>query len=317
MLSQLFSADHADTLLDEPGTLAVIKFGSACVPDGKLGIVPIGLGSLNGIQAEVLKYGSEDVKRGANGQIQWASSNGVMFAATWLDEDACGFMQQEVRRSYVDLVSMLRESGYPNIFRMWNFLPDINREHGDLEVYKRFCAGRHDAFTRLGILTKEFPAASAVGHHTNGAVIYALASPNPYTNFENPEQTSAYHYPREYGPRSPSFARATSVNLASQQHFFVSGTSSIIGHKTQAAGALDHQLRLTIKNIERVLSAAGSDTGTLQALRVYLRHPADLKAAKTMIDINYHGIDVNYLLADICRSDLLVEVECATTMTRA
>jgi len=311
---QFHSDTPPDTLLEEPGTLAVITFGSKCEPGKKLGITPIGLESLSGNCSEVIQYGEKPVNRGINGRVHWSQTNDVLFTAIWLDQDACGDMQQEVYQAYLDLFEMLHEAGYNTPFRMWNFIPKINEEDRDLEIYKQFCSGRHDAFCKLGITADEFPSASALGHHTQGAVIYALASTNDAIHFENPFQTSAYKYPKQYGPRSPSFARASSIELASEKHIFVSGTSSILGYETRAAGLLHDQLTITVDNIKRLLLSITDDVKKLTTVRVYLRHAADLASAKSLIGEAYKDIDTHYLLADICRSDLLVEVEVTSKL---
>ena len=311
---QFYSDIPPKKLIEEPGTLAVITFGSECEPGQKLGIIPIGLESLSGNDSEVIQYGEKPVTRGINGRVHWSQTNDVLFAAIWLDQEACGDMQQEVYKAYLDLFEMLREAGYNHPFRMWNFIPKINEENRDLEVYKQFCSGRHNAFTQLGITSDEFPSASALGHQRQGAVIYALASTNNATHFENPFQTSAYKYPKQYGPRSPSFARASSIELASQKHIFVSGTSSILGYETRAEGLLHDQLTITVDNIRRLLLSITDEAKKLTTVRVYLRHADDLTSAKSLISEAYKDIDANYLLADICRSDLLVEVEVATNL---
>ena len=71
-------------------------------------------------------------------------------------------------------------------------------------------------------------------------------------NVENPLQMPAYEYPDTYGPRSPSFARATTVTTAGVASLYVSGTASIRGHRTVGA-TLEEQIKVTMENIDALL----------------------------------------------------------------
>jgi chorismate lyase/3-hydroxybenzoate synthase len=194
-------------------------------------------------------------------------------------------------------------------------MPKINLGEGDQEEYKKFCSGRLRAFSQLDLSQQQFPAASALGiHHSDnaaqGAVIYLLATRTPGQHHENPRQQPAYQYPRQYGPSSPSFARATSLPLQSQCPIFISGTASIIGHDTKACGNLQEQLEITLDNIRFLLASIDPQASAPSAIRVYLRHAEDLLATQTYLYQQFAPADINIVHADICRANLLVEIEC-------
>ena len=69
------------------------------------------------------------------------------------------------------------------------------------------------------------PARAMVG--STASVVFAATEATP-RHFENPLQVPAYEYPGEYGPRSPSFARATVVAQPGPC-LFVSGTRDACG----------------------------------------------------------------------------------------
>jgi chorismate lyase/3-hydroxybenzoate synthase len=127
---------------------------------------------------------------------------------------------------------------------------------------------------------------------------------------------SAYNYPPQYGARTPVFSRATVLHEPDGMTLFISGTASIVGHQTIHAGDTAAQTRETITNIEALLDEAnrvtGSEAFTLDALacKVYVRHAADLPLIqaelRTVLGPTSRAV---YLQAEICRRDLLVEIE--------
>src|SRR5690606_26081424 len=114
---------------------------------------------------------------------------------------------------------------------------------------------------------------------------------------------------------SPSFARATSLTLGGHRQLFVSGTASILGHDTKAAGNLQQQLEITLDNIRHLTATSGLNADPLGAIRVYLRNADDYAAARAYLATHFPLESVNFLHADICRDNLLVEIEAATHVT--
>jgi chorismate lyase/3-hydroxybenzoate synthase len=116
------------------------------------------------------------------------------------------------------------------------------------------------------------------------------------------------------------FSRATVLHERDSMALFISGTASIVGHRTVHAGDAAAQTRETITNIEALLTEAnrvtGSEEFTLETLacKVYVRDPSDLPViqAEVRAALGPSARPV-YLQADICRRDLAVEIE-ATAM---
>ena len=205
-----------------------------------------------------------------------------------------------------------------NLYRMWNSVPRINGVDGDgLENYRGFCRGRSLAFeSAFGRgFARSLPASTAVGCAGEEMTVVFLAGPNAPRHFENPAQVPAYRYPAEHGPRPPSFARATAVERAGRQDVFVSGTSSIVGHSTVSPHDTPGQLACTLENLRRVFAACGLQDGAgargERHYKVYLRHPTELAAVARELEgsLIAPGDQVSYLEAEICRSELNVEIE--------
>lgn len=303
------SPEQLPALLGQPGVLALVGFVEDCSQPQLPGYIPTGMPSLSGLQIEVIRYGNQVAERGVTDNCHWSRIDDVLCVASWISPEDCKDIAAATEKTYGNLFRLIQSMGFPYPFRIWNFIPNINRGEGDSEEYKKFCVGRQKAFHSYHVAPQEYPAASALGHHSQGAVIYLLAGRDSGIHHENPRQQPAYEYPRQYGPSSPSFARATSLNLQSQFQIFISGTASIIGHDTQAVGNLHNQLSITLDNIQQLVNHINPADHQLSTLRVYLRHPADYPVARDFLAQRFPLESVNFLHADICREQLLVEIE--------
>jgi chorismate lyase/3-hydroxybenzoate synthase len=233
----------------------------------------------------------------------WAMEDDLLFGSLSID-DAIP-LEQSARETYAQLIAQARAAGYPYFVRMWNYVGDINAHDEDRERYQLFCAGRHDAFVEAGYHHDvDLPAASAVGMRGRGLIAYFLAAREPGTQVENPRQVAAYRYPPEYGSKSPSFSRAT----VWRDRVFVSGTSSVHGHATVHRNEVTSQLDETLLNIETVLAQTGRTLDNVISAKTYIRRAADYeRIASRLAGVLPSNL---YLEADICRADLLLEIEC-------
>ena len=239
---------------------------------------------------------------GPEPRIEVLIADDLLFGAVTAEETQP--LEEVSRETYARLIRHVRDAGFPYFVRMWNFVGSIN-EIGSRERYQLFCAGRHDAFVAAGYHHDvDLPSASAVGMPGRGLITYFLAARDAGVQVENPRQVAAYNYPPQYGPKSPSFSRAT----VWRDTVFVSGTSSVIGHATVHPGDVDAQLDETVRNIEVVLSRTGRTLANVVAAKTYIRHARDYDAIARRLAAVF---PVNlYLEADICRKDLLLEIEC-------
>lgn len=294
MLSPVASVQPEIVPLPDAGgdALAVIAFGAA-VPGA---LLSVGVPQLGVPMAEVWRS-SLPVRRSERDGIALAA-NGEVIAGALSCDDADP--HRAAACVYDRLIAVARAEGYPHVLRVWNHVRDINRVEDGLERYRAFCAGRHEAFTKHGYAMRgDLPAASAVGMGAGGVVSYFIASRAPAASVENPRQVSAYDYPPRYGPRSPSFSRAThGAGLV-----FVSGTASVVGHETRHAGDVAAQLEETLVNLDTIVRAAGASE--IVMMKVYVRNAGDYP----LIAARLPRVPAMFLHAAICRADLLVEIE--------
>jgi chorismate lyase / 3-hydroxybenzoate synthase len=210
-----------------------------------------------------------------------------------------------------------------HLYRLWNYVPQINALEGGLENYRKFCRGRSLAFEeQFGAgFQRQLPAASAVGTNAGPLALAFLAGAAVPRHFENPRQVPAFEYPPDYGPRPPSFSRATLVAAGTRRQVFISGTAAIRGHATVAVHHLDGQLPCTVENLQLIAETAGAGAnlgfadGWQRTFKVYIRHAADFAAVRQHLErhLVQPGDEVTYLQADLCRADLLVEIEGVLT----
>ncbi len=218
---------------------------------------------------------------------------------------------------YERIFDCVDQHGFPNLLRLWNYFPGINLPEDGLERYRRFSVGRHEAFLAHGrTIGRETAAACALGTEEGDLVVYFLAARAPGEALENPRQISAYAYPAQYGPRSPTFSRAMLAGSGGERTLFISGTASIVGHETVHAGDAAKQLEETLANID-ALSEQAARHGMPQSgparhlfLKAYLRHAEHFPAVQARLRQAFgpHARIV-CLRADICRADLLLEIE--------
>jgi len=308
------TAGRADDLL------AIVRFGSPCrhrtatawvdarIPNTPLSVHP----------AEEVWPASGPVVRLDVAGAPAAADDRSLFVAMDAAADPGAPMDALAFDLYARLLRGVANAGYPHLLRVWNYVPRIHERSSGIEGYMAFCKGRSEAFAaHLGeAFPGRLPAASAVGCPGDVLVVHALASREPGRHVENPRQTAAYRYPERYGPKSPSFARGTVAPAAWGGTVFVSGTASIVGHESVFPGDPARQAEETMRNIEAVLDGAGvpgrgGPLGKrLRSLRAYVRFPADLEAIRSAVT-TAAGTDVPtaWLQAEICREELLVEIE--------
>jgi len=320
--------------------LALPERGSAQW-DGVLGVVafedvPAGLDDTDipvaGINTPVLGAGARlyevwrtprPIESGQRARVRYRRDESVLFGCISVPEAASGLetrgsaLHAATEQAYREIFSLLDSVGYGHLLRVWNYLPEINADTLGMERYWHFNKARRETLIACGrAVSGNVPAACALGCAGGSPlVIYFLASRSAPIAVENPRQASAYEYPPKYGPR-PVFARASVLREASAAMLFISGTASIVGHETFHVGDAAAQTRESLVNIEALLGEANRVAGAARfalgslAYKVYVRHSSDLPVIQAQLcSAVGASARIVYLRADICRQDLLVEIE--------
>lgn len=291
-------------------------------------------------------YTDRTVRRGRAGRIDYCTDGAYVFGVMEVPRvrGRSGDLKGNAQGAYQEIFAFLEalDAERPfNIWRAWNYVSDIHADENDLERYRQFNTGRLNAFMEHWAArssmenasyapTREIPASCGVGMVAPSSAldltVAFLASHLPFTQLENPRQVSAFHYPAEYGPSSPTFSRAILGPAEPPSgpphcYFLISGTGSIIGHRTVHGGDVAEQTRESLRNIEALLQEAnrrqlapGQRRLALSELQylVYLRHPGDLPAVQAVLsEVLGPAAKVRVVHAEICRTDLLLEMEAS------
>ena len=256
------------------------------------------------------------VERGRHGVIRYARSETFLCGRLVLDEaEFADGIADVAQAAYACMREFLAECGYPHLLRVWNYFAAITHGEGDDERYKQFCIGRARSFLP-GV--EGFPAATAIGFPAPRQRFHLLwlAGKMPGTPIENPRQISAYHYPPQYGPQSPGFARATLLGDHGAPLLLISGTAAVVGHASCHQGDLQAQLDETARNLEALLETARATAPDLPSrfgagthFRVYLRDPDTRAVVERFLSARWPEMQWTLLHAEVCRSELLVEMD--------
>ena len=268
---------------------------------------------------EVAGYEADDL--GAVADLQISEHHGIRLISVVLRE--CGELppegfQENVREGYRRIFREL-QGFHP--MRFWNFIPDIGRRDGpEVDRYMTFNGARHDAFLELygdaEALGRNLRTATAVGHDEPDLFIHCLAGEASSEAVENPRQIPAWQYSSTYGPKPPSFSRASIAQLGRDQprKLLIGGTASIRGEASRHLEDLPKQITETIDNLGELIANTTEDTtaplSRLESLRVY-RSPTigEGRMESSLRSFLPADLKIEHRLATLCRTELLVEVE--------
>lgn len=245
----------------------------------------------------------------------WQTSENYVWLELCIAET--GDLVADSKAAYAELIQKVRTSKHPYLIRIWNYLADINAGDEDAERYRQFCVGRAQAVDAL--FNSPPPAATGIGYCglNTGLHVIALCSNAPAIALENPRQTPAWQYPRQYGKVSPGFSRGALLNLdAEQTMLLASGTASIVGHASMHVDDVAEQCRESLRNLRALLdegekhSNARFDFSACQTLRVYVRDPTQLPIIQAEFESSGIPVDnIVYVHGEVCRRELMVELE--------
>jgi chorismate lyase/3-hydroxybenzoate synthase len=307
-----------DEALADDSVLAAFDFGASPLSAREARHVPMALAQLEN-EAVVEVWRTEaPVRTGSWEHLTWARCENMTMAHLALDLRTFSDMQQASRYAYETVQDFLRQSPHHCPMKIWNYIPGINQGSGDEECYRQFCIGRAEALAADLAEQLPMPAATAIGAPAAEPAlqVYLLATAWPGTNVENPRQVNAWHYPRQYGPRSPLFSRGTLMRVNGVRQFLISGTASVIGHETHHDNTAD-QVHESIRNVNSLLAEAQRLLGNRHpmlgdagVLRVYVRHRREFEQVRRVLNtLIPPAVQRVFLQGDICRVDLLTEVD--------
>jgi enamine deaminase RidA (YjgF/YER057c/UK114 family) len=244
---------------------------------------------------------------------------------------------EQVQETYHLLKTLLEgeQMGFSDIVRQWNYVEQIlsvrDSDGNHIQNYQVLNDVR-SAFYSEADFSKGYPAATGIGMNAGGLVleIYAV-KPDGKVNIvplKNPRQVDAYHYSdvvlvgdaieKQHPKTTPKFERAKYISLNGLNTIYISGTASIQNEKTVGENDTALQTKITLENMDSLISEQNLvNAGIQQAsqsfkytfIRVYIKEPADTNRVTSICNACFGNIPIHYLIADVCRDNLLLEIE--------
>ena len=136
---------------------------------------------------------------------------------------------------------------------------------------------------------------------------------------ENPLQTSAYDYAHPYAAEKPKFVRTMAVVIGKLVTTFISGTASITASESRHNHSVEQQTQQSLDNIEALIApdnfqrhgarGLGATLDDLALARVYVKRQEEYDAVRAICRARLGQVPTIYVVGDICRPELLVEIE--------
>ena len=140
---------------------------------------------------------------------------------------------------------------------------------------------------------------------------------------DNPLQIAAHKYsqgvllgavdPYTQQRTTPKFERGRVIGTSGRQTIYISGTAAIRGETSLIADDVTEQTRITMENIDHLIAPVNSPESGISSeyklLRIYVKNPSQMEEVRTYMKANYPDIKKIYICADICREELLLEIE--------
>jgi enamine deaminase RidA (YjgF/YER057c/UK114 family) len=237
--------------------------------------------------------------------------------------------QSSVAFKKAEKILNLEGLNFGDVIRQWNYIEKIVDYTGQNQHYQVFNDVRTEFYSKCEF-KHGYPAATGIGMACGGIVIDFIAFKSngncKVFPVKSPVQYDAHKYTEDVlvastikkSPSSPKFERAKVVQNHLGALIFISGTAAIKGQDSDNISQVDKQSTNTVENINRLIGVKNlSECGVnlsgdinIQYLRVYVKKREMIaKVVNAVEKIIPENVRTLYLEADICRPELLVEIE--------
>lgn len=223
-------------------------------------------------------------------------------------DDAFASEPEQAARTFKLFESALRlaDMQMNNVVRTWFFLDNI------LDWYAHFNTVRSGFYARRFAGAVPLPASTCVGtknpHQTALlAGAWALKPRNSTVcirEVPSPAQCAATRY-------GSAFSRAVEIAKPRSRQLIVSGTASVgLDGQTMHIGNTAGQIELTMNAVEAILHSCGMSFDNVTRAVAYFKHMHDVALFADWAKRTGHTeLPVVLTCADLCRADLLFEIE--------
>ncbi|MCK5852680.1 hypothetical protein KAH27_06575 [bacterium] len=213
--------------------------------------------------------------------------------------------QAEDMFNKADKILISFNSSFSDTIRTWLYADDI------LDWYDQLNKVRNLFFEKHGIYNNLVPASTGIGLANPGGAamatqVLAVVPKNKNIIIQkafSPLQRPALDY-------KSSFSRGVKVKTPHHQKLYISGTASIDENgKTIFIDNTAGQLDMTMKVVDAILDDADMKWSDTANAMVYFKHLKDFHLFDDFCRANKINIPHVKLHADVCRDDLLFEIE--------
>lgn len=237
-----------------------------------------------------------------------------------------GSIRKQSEEIFAQLGNILAKNNFKisDIYRQWNYIEQITSMHDGRQNYQEFNDAR-SRFYNSAEWNGGYPAATGIGTACGGVMVevYAVKGEKAVNHaIDNPLQTSAHSYSQkvltgksdEPQRTTPKFERARLVgNIV-----YISGTAAIKGEDSLSLDNTVEQTAETMQIIKQLVAAENlpvpTKGGTYTLLRVYIKNGETAPEVIKFMEENFADVPKHYLEADVCRPELLVEIEGTATI---
>jgi enamine deaminase RidA (YjgF/YER057c/UK114 family) len=287
---------------------------------------------------EGLKPEETELRKNASSSwIRISRGNTKMIIATGFGNDAeTGNILQQSATAFTQIQNILNaeEMEFSDIVRQWNYIEQITRnvnQNNTISQHYQIFNDIRSKFYQQASFVNGFPSATGIGMNCGGIIIDIIAVNNTIENsivaIKSPVQLDAYTYSKEvlaenntitdFCRTTPKFERAKILVYPDNKLIFISGTAAIKGQVSIPVISVEQQTEMTIQNILSLISRENLKKHGIQTsieasicnLRVYVKFRKDVRKAKGICEKYFPGIPALFVIADICRPELLVEIE--------
>jgi enamine deaminase RidA (YjgF/YER057c/UK114 family) len=275
--------------------------------------------------------------RERSAKVQTLFDDQVPYGRTWQVGDVTFLMLQDIRgtggprednsptaqtqRAIHRADRLLRENGadYGHTVRTWFYLADI------LEWYDDFNRARSAVYRKLGLLPipedgRILPASTGIraglsGYAACSMDLLAVLAPDEGETVQalrNPLQKEAFRY-------GSAFSRGAAIHAGNETLVELSGTAAIDEQGASLyPGDIRAQVRCTLDKVAGVLSQAGAALTDLCAATLFVKNAEDADAVlDEFAAAGLSAVPALCVQADVCRDELLFEIDAEAVIPRA
>jgi len=225
---------------------------------------------------------------------------------------------------------------FSDIVRQWNYIEQITKNGNFNSQHYQIFNDVRTKFYQLSEFKNGFPAATGIGIDCGGIIIDIIAvkfnNDSTVISIKSPVQLDAYKYSKdllaennsinELSRTTPKFERAKILNTPENKIIFISGTAAISGQESTSSLSVELQTEMTIQNMLSLISVANIEKHGIRNVektsfnyvRVYVKYKKDMKPVIAICLKYFSHIPIVYVVADICRPELLVEIEAQASI---